>query len=74
MKAEVLAEKLCFFGRPVALSDFYFYWSLHPVAAIVLRRGFIVSYPITYCFVFQSQTSPGTAKRGRFLSFFLFFL
>ena len=31
------------FSNPVALPDLYFYWSLHPVAAIVLSGGFIVS-------------------------------
>ena len=29
--------------NPVALPVLYFYWSLYPVAAIVLSGGFIVS-------------------------------
>ena len=30
-------------SNPVALPVLYFYWSLYPVAAIVLSEGFIVS-------------------------------
>ena len=43
----------------------YFYWSLYPVAAIVLSGGFVSV--ITYCLVLQSQTLSRTVRPGLFL-------
>ena len=54
MKAEVFfAETLGLFASAVSLTDFYFYWSLYPVATIVLSGGFMVSI-LLYSLLFRS--------------------
>ena len=46
------------YSIPVAVPDFYFYWSLKPVASVVIRISCIIQYLycIICCFILQSQT------------------